>query len=56
MLEELKTFIEVVELKNFTKTAERLNISQPTVSLHIKRLEDTLTKYSLCAAKNKSGW
>ena len=37
--EELKTFIKLCEVKNFTKTAELLNMSQPTVSLHIKNLE-----------------
>lgn len=41
-LEQLKTFIAVVELKNFTKTAVKLNMSQPTVSLHIKNLEEEL--------------
>ncbi|PLR67229.1 MULTISPECIES: selenium metabolism-associated LysR family transcriptional regulator [Bacillaceae] len=35
----LKTFIAVVEEKNFTKAAEKLLISQPSVSLHIKNLE-----------------
>lgn len=40
MLEELKTFITVTELQSFTRAAEQLNISQPTVSLHIKRLEE----------------
>lgn len=39
MWEELKTFTEVVEQNSFTKAANALNISQPTVSLHIKRLE-----------------
>lgn len=39
MIEELKTFIEVVKYKNFTKAAKMVNLSQPTVSLHIKRLE-----------------
>ena len=34
MWEELKTFIEVVEQQSFTKAAQKLNISQPTVSLH----------------------
>lgn len=38
-IEELKTFITVCELKNFTHTAEKLCMSQPTVSLHIKNLE-----------------
>lgn len=37
--EELKTFVTLSEVKNFTKTAEILLMSQPTVSLHIKNLE-----------------
>lgn len=40
MIDELKTFISVVELKNFTKAAEAINLSQPSVSLHIKHLEE----------------
>lgn len=40
MIEELKTFIAVVEYKNFTKAAEAINLSQPSVSLHIKHLEE----------------
>lgn len=39
-IEELKTFIRLCEIRNFTKTAESLSMSQPTVSLHIKNLED----------------
>ena len=38
-IEELKTFLTVCEIKNFTHTAEKLSMSQPTVSLHIKNLE-----------------
>ncbi|AFS69483.1 LysR family transcriptional regulator [Exiguobacterium antarcticum] len=37
---ELKTFVMLVETKHFTKTAEQLYISQPTVSLHLKHLEE----------------
>ena len=37
--DELKTFVTLVEVKNFTKTAEKLRMSQPSVSLHIKNLE-----------------
>ena len=37
--EALKTFVTLAEVKNFTKTAELLLISQPSVSLHIKNLE-----------------
>ncbi|MCM3596101.1 LysR family transcriptional regulator [Metabacillus idriensis] len=35
----LKTFVTLAEIKNFTKTAENLRMSQPSVSLHIKNLE-----------------
>ena len=40
MIEELLTFIAVVEHKNFTKAAESIHLSQPSVSLHIKHLEE----------------
>ena len=40
MFDELKTFIAVVENKNFTRAAEYLNLSQPSVSTHIKNLEN----------------
>ena len=40
LFEELKTFIAVVEHKNFTKAGEYLNLSQPSVSTHIKNLEN----------------
>ncbi|WP_077298421.1 selenium metabolism-associated LysR family transcriptional regulator [Virgibacillus pantothenticus] len=38
----LRTFITLAEVKNFTKAAEILHISQPSVSLHIKNLEREL--------------
>ncbi len=38
----LKTFITLVEVNNFTKASEILHISQPSVSLHIKNLEQEL--------------
>lgn len=51
MLEELKTFIAVVEYENFTKAGEKINLSQPSVSVHIKHLEEyfntTLIKRSI---------
>jgi LysR family transcriptional regulator, transcriptional activator of the cysJI operon len=40
MLDELRTFLAVVEQKNFTKAASHVNLSQPSVSLHVKRLEE----------------
>ena len=39
LIEELKTFIAVVDKKSFTKAATSINISQPSVSLHIVILE-----------------
>lgn len=39
LIEELKTFIAVVDKKSFTKAAKSINISQPSVSLHIVILE-----------------
>ncbi|SDW96067.1 DNA-binding transcriptional regulator, LysR family [Marinococcus luteus] len=38
-IDEVKTFLTVVEEKNFTKASEVLSLSQPTVSVHIKNLE-----------------
>ena len=36
---QLEAFVKVAETKSFTKAAEELNISQPTVSIHIQNLE-----------------
>ncbi|MBK1812259.1 LysR family transcriptional regulator [Clostridium sp. YIM B02505] len=55
MIDELRTFIAVVEHKNFTKAAEAINISQPSVSLHIKHLEEYFnTKLLQRSIKQKS--
>ncbi len=35
----LKTLLKLTELKNYTKTAQILNFTQPTVTQHIKSLE-----------------
>ncbi len=37
---QLKIFLEVARQKNFTRAAENLFLSQPTVSMHIKKLEE----------------
>jgi len=34
-----QTFLELCQIKNYTKTAKKLHITQPTVSQHIKHLE-----------------
>lgn len=42
MFQILRTFISVYETHNFTRTADTLFLSQPTVSSQIKKLEDHL--------------
>ena len=37
-LKNLNTFIYVAELKSFTRAAEKLGYSQPTISFQIKQL------------------
>lgn len=41
-LRQLRVFIAVARLGNFTRAAERLNLSQPNLSLLVRRLEQTL--------------
>ena len=36
---QLKSFLTLAETRNFTRAAERLGISQPTVSQHVRKLE-----------------
>jgi DNA-binding transcriptional LysR family regulator len=49
----LRTFVTVIEVKNFTHAADLLNRSQPAVSLQIKRLEN-LVGYKLIRQKGRS--
>lgn len=39
---QLESFVAVVKYKSFTKAAEKLYISQPTISTHIRTLEEEL--------------
>ena len=41
-LYQLKTFVVVAEEGHLTRASERLHASQPTVSAHIKALEEEL--------------
>ncbi|MCG8619796.1 MAG: LysR family transcriptional regulator, partial [Desulfobacterales bacterium] len=41
-IDQLKTYIAVVETRSFTKAAKTVNLTQSAVSLQIKRLEDEL--------------
>ena len=41
-LKTLEVFCRIVELKSFTRAAEAVSLTQPTVSGHIKDLEDEL--------------
>lgn len=41
---QLRTLIAIVETGSFTRAAAAVNLTQPAVSLHIKRLEDQLMR------------
>ena len=44
---KLKTFIEVVDCKSFTRAAEHLHLTQPAVTQHIKQFESQLYKVAI---------
>ena len=46
-LELYKIFVIVAQELNITKASEKLNISQPAVTKHIKNLENILEKHYL---------
>lgn len=39
---QLQSFVAVVECRSFTKAAEKLFLSQPSISTHIQKLEEEL--------------
>ncbi|RWK58623.1 LysR family transcriptional regulator [Mesorhizobium sp.] len=52
-IELLDTFIDLIETRNFNRTAERLGVTQSTVSSRIRSLETLLEKQLFI--RNKSG-
>lgn len=46
-IRKLEAFCKVVELKSFTRAAEAMLLAQPTISAHIKSLEDELDQQLL---------
>ena len=58
---QLKSFVTVVEYKSFSKAAEKLHSAQPTISTHVRMLEEELnTKLILRTTKTieitSQGW
>jgi len=41
-IEHLETFLDLIETRNFQRTAERLNITQSTVSSRVRSLEEAI--------------
>jgi len=60
-LRQLKYFVCIVELRSFTKAAERLYVAQPALGAQIKRLEnelgqELLFRHSRGVEPTESGW
>jgi len=53
MEQSLTVFVEVAETRNFSRAAERLHMTQPAVSQHIRTLEERLNA-QLLVRSNKS--
>lgn len=49
---ELRVFLAVAKAKSFNRAAEELNISQPTVSRQVKRLQDVIGSQLVVATQN----
>ena len=54
-LKQLQSFAAVVKYGSFTKAAEKLYISQPTISTHIRTLEEELVQRCIiCTSPSKT--
>lgn len=51
-IEHLRTFLEIAETGNFNRAAERLNVTQSTVSARIRTLEEQLDRSLFVRARN----
>jgi DNA-binding transcriptional LysR family regulator len=51
-IEHLRTFLEIAETGNFNRAAERLHVTQSTVSARIRTLEEQLDRSLFVRARN----
>jgi DNA-binding transcriptional LysR family regulator len=42
--ERLRAFVTVAETGNFTRAAERLHLTQPAITVQVRRLEESVGK------------
>lgn len=52
-LKQLQSFCAVVKYKSFTKAAEKLYLSQPTVSTHVRQLEEEFQTSLIVRTRNR---
>ena len=53
---QLHSFISVVRCRSFTEAAEELGISQPTISTHIRILEEELNSQPKALKSPLEAW
>jgi Transcriptional regulator len=48
---DLEYFVKLVEIKNFSQVAAHFSVTQPTITMALKRLEDQFTIQLIQRAK-----